>query len=114
MNPFDDIDQPIHCILVFDNAAVHMKPSIINLCSAVGVKCLFLPPYSYDLNPIERCHHYAKDYIRRTHGDEAAEIPLCVELRDAFYTAITPEIACNTFDHYNYRVSEVDRRWALE
>jgi hypothetical protein len=33
-----------------------------------GVKLVYLPPYSPDLNPIEECFSFVKHYIRR-HGE---------------------------------------------
>jgi transposase len=40
-------------IVVLDNAAVHMKHCIDALCFAKGVIAIYLPPYSFDYNPIE-------------------------------------------------------------
>jgi len=38
-------------VLVMDNARIHHGGEIIEPCS--GVRILYLPPYSPDLNPIE-------------------------------------------------------------
>jgi hypothetical protein len=43
-----------------------------------GVKLVFLPPYSPDLNPIEECFSFIKAYIAR-HGQTFRDI---VELGD--------------------------------
>ena len=43
-----------------------------------GVKLVYLPPYSPDLNPIEECFSFVKQYIRRR-GQEFRD---CVESRD--------------------------------
>ena len=40
-----------------------------------GVKLVYLPPYSPDLNPIEECFSFIKQYIRRR-GQEFRD---CVE-----------------------------------
>jgi transposase len=37
-----------------DNAAFHKAPSIRSRIEAAGAELLFLPPYSPDLNPIEK------------------------------------------------------------
>jgi transposase len=36
-----------------DNAFFHHPESIEQMCSQAGVKLVYLPPYSPDLNPIE-------------------------------------------------------------
>lgn len=40
-------------VLVMDNASFHHPERIEQLCSSKGVKLVYLPPYSPDLNPIE-------------------------------------------------------------
>jgi hypothetical protein len=53
MNAFP---QP-RCVLVMDNASVHDHLVVYALCAEFHVLCIFLPPYSYDLNPIELSFH---------------------------------------------------------
>jgi hypothetical protein len=40
-------------VLVMDNAAFHHLARIEQMCNEAGVKLVYLPPYSPDLNPIE-------------------------------------------------------------
>lgn len=40
-------------VLVMDNASFHHSESIAQMCAEAGVKLVYLPPYSPDLNPIE-------------------------------------------------------------
>lgn len=40
-------------VLILDNASFHKSKTTIELIEKAGVKVLFLPPYSPDLNPIE-------------------------------------------------------------
>jgi transposase len=40
-------------VLIMDNASFHRTDQITELCDHSGVKLLYLPPYSPDLNPIE-------------------------------------------------------------
>lgn len=42
-------------ILVIDNLGSHKGSRVRRMLKAVGIKLFFLPPYSPDLNPIERC-----------------------------------------------------------
>lgn len=63
MNPY-----PGPCsVLVMDNCQIHHIEEVEELCHEHGVRLLYLPPYSPDLNPIEECFSFVKAYIRR-HG----------------------------------------------
>ena len=45
---------PNNSLMVMDNATFHKRNDIIEAIQAKGHEVLFLPPYSPDLNPIER------------------------------------------------------------
>ena len=96
-------------VLVMDNAPTHDHDAIHALCARFGVICVFLPPYSYDLNPIELSFHEAKQYIRRTFGlaDDVVSGRLYVGL-----TSVTAEHALNYYIHCGYTITDNDRRWA--
>ena len=51
-------------ILILDNAKIHQQ-EIIELCFIRGVICLFLPPYSPKLNPIEIYFGLFKAYLQK-------------------------------------------------
>jgi len=44
-------------VLILDNASFHKSSESLKLLQDAGCKILFLPPYSPDLNPIEK--HWA-------------------------------------------------------
>ncbi len=52
-------------IIVIDNASFHKSAKIKNLMRAAGIKLIYLPPYSPDLNPIEHYWHKIKNSIRK-------------------------------------------------
>lgn len=52
-------------VLVIDNASFHHSERIEQMCSQAGVKLVYLPPYSPDLNPIEELFAELKAFIRR-------------------------------------------------
>jgi transposase len=52
-------------VLVMDNASFHHSEGVKELCVRAGVKLVFLPPYSPDLNPIEEFFGDLKRFIRR-------------------------------------------------
>ena len=48
-----------------DNASFHHTERIQELCDDAGVKLVYLPPYSPDLNPIEELFAELKAFIKR-------------------------------------------------
>ena len=51
-------------IVVLDNLRAHMDPAVRTLVEARGATLRFLPPYSYDFNPIEAAWGLVKKRIR--------------------------------------------------
>ena len=51
-------------IVVLDNHRAHMVPAVRTLIEARGATLRFLPPYSYDFNPIEAAWGLVKKRIR--------------------------------------------------
>ena len=52
-------------VLVMDNASFHHTDRITQMCADAGVKLVYLPPYSPDLNPIEEFFAELKAFIKR-------------------------------------------------
>lgn len=52
-------------VLVMDNASFHRGEKIQRMCENAGVKLLYLPPYSPDLNPIEEYFAELKAFVRK-------------------------------------------------
>ncbi|QLI72687.1 uncharacterized protein G6M90_00g090430 [Metarhizium brunneum] len=52
-------------VVVMDNASFHHSKRIRRMCAAAGVRILFLPPYSPDLNPIEEYFAELKRFIKK-------------------------------------------------
>ena len=52
-------------IVVMDNLAVHKVAGITELITARGARIEYLPPYSPDLNPIEKCWAKLKTALRQ-------------------------------------------------
>ena len=51
-------------VVVMDNLSAHKAPGIAECIQAAGAELVFLPPYSPDLNPIERCWSKVKEFLR--------------------------------------------------
>ena len=57
--------------VVLDNATFHHGGRIAELIEAAGCQVMYLPPYSPDLNRIEKCWSWLKSRIRKVLGDVA-------------------------------------------
>lgn len=70
-------------IVVMDNLRLHKHAEVRAAIEAVGARLLFLPPYSPDLNPIEKMWSKVKARLRA----------LAARTHEALRTAITEAIA---------------------
>jgi transposase len=52
-------------ILVMDNAPVHHGGRVEQICAAAGVLLIYLPPYSPDMNPIEKFFSVLKSQLKQ-------------------------------------------------
>ena len=55
--------------VVMDNASFHTSHKTKELIESVGCKVIFLPPYSPDLNPIEKYWAYMKRWVKHNIDD---------------------------------------------
>ncbi|CEP07108.1 hypothetical protein [Parasitella parasitica] len=51
--------------LIMDNAPIHTNDAIKLLNESRGYRCVYLPPYSPDLNPIEQFWSICKSKLKR-------------------------------------------------
>lgn len=85
-------------------------PVIYDLFSSTynrGVKLIYLPPYSPDLNPIEESFSFMKKYIQRHGARFRAEIATKQPERpypflNEALSQVTPELAKAWFRHAGY------------
>jgi transposase len=52
-------------IVLMDNVPTHKMPTVAEAIAAVGARVHFLPPYSPDFSPIEKCWSKVKTFLRR-------------------------------------------------
>ena len=64
---------PPHSVIIMDNASFHKGIEMQQAIEAAGHLLLYLPPYSPDLNPIEKKWAQAKS-IRRKVGGEIEQL----------------------------------------
>jgi transposase len=56
---------PPKTTIVMDNATFHRKKTLIFLAKIKGHRLVFLPPYSPELNPIEKFWSWLKRYMKK-------------------------------------------------
>ncbi|KAG1165623.1 hypothetical protein G6F36_013265 [Rhizopus arrhizus] len=102
MDVMDNHIQFQNYYLVMDNAPIHQSKEIEELITSRGYRCIYLPPYSPELNPIEQFWSVVKSHVRR---DE-------LKTEDGLSDRIA--VACNKipYDHLyrfiNYSVGKFD------
>jgi transposase len=88
-------------ILVMDNLSAHKDRRVIEVCAARGVRVIYLPPYSPDLNPIEPGWALQKKHVRRCAPREPEQLRRVA--RRARYR-VKPHHAAAWFKHSGYSV----------
>ena len=88
-------------IVVMDNLPAHKAAGIKQMIEGAGAELIYLPPYSPDLSPIERCWSKIKTSLRKAKARtrEALELALKQAL-----TTITESDALSWFVHCGYAV----------
>lgn len=89
-------------VVIWDNLGAHRSASVRGAVEARGASVVFLPPYSPDMNPIERCWSKLKTYLRaaKARTREALE----TAIKQALST-ITESDARAWFKHCGYAVN---------
>jgi transposase len=82
-----------------DNLSPHKSIQTLQLIEQVGARVLFLPPYSPDLNPIEKMWSKLKEFLR---SREARSLPTLIEAIGLALERITPRDAINWFASCGY------------
>jgi transposase len=88
-------------IVVLDNLPAHKVAGVKELIEAKGAKLIYLPPYSPDLNPIEKCWSKIKTHLRKAKARTRAELEKA--LREALLL-ITQEDAVGWFRSCGYSI----------
>jgi transposase len=59
-----EVKNPNKSVLIIDDASFHRKRNILDIAEEYGFSVIFLPPYSPDLNPIEKLWANTKRRLR--------------------------------------------------
>ena len=93
--------RPGDCVIM-DNLSPHKTPAIERLISTRGATIRWLPPYSPDLNPIEKMWSKIKELLRaaKARTPPALEAAIARALK-----SITPDDAAHWFASCGYTIS---------
>lgn len=89
-------------IVIWDNLGAHRSQAVREAVEARGATVMFLPPYSPDMNPIERCWSKIKTFLRaaKARTREALE----AAIKQALAT-VTESDARAWFKHCGYALN---------
>ena len=88
-------------VVVMDNLSAHKVEGVRERIEAAGAELLYLPPYSPDFNPIEKCWGKIKQSLRSAKARTLETLETAVA---EALTAVTPQNASAWFSHCNYGI----------
>ena len=86
-------------VVVMDNLSAHKNPAVRERIEQVGARLLYLPPYSPDFNPIEKCWAKIKEHLRTA---KARLLDILDQAITAAIATISPQNAAAWFQHSGY------------
>jgi transposase len=89
-------------VVVMDNLSAHKGGGVREIVERAGCELIYLPPYSPDLNPIERAFSKLKGLLRRA---EARTREALIEAMGWALEAVSARDARGFFEHCGYRSS---------
>lgn len=89
-------------VVIWDNLGAHRSLAVREAVEARGAQLVFLPPYSPDMNPIERCWSKIKTFLRAAKARTRESLEAAI--KQALAT-VTESDARAWFEHCGYAVN---------
>ena len=86
-------------VLIMDNMKSHYAKAVKNLLDSSGVRYIYLPPYSPDLNPVEKFWSKVKSFLRKFKARTLDALPNAIQC--AFQT-VSPSDCSGWFHSCDY------------
>jgi transposase len=86
-------------ILLLDNSSVHTAQLVLDTMEECGIRYLFLPPYSPDLNPIELMWAWLKSYLRKAKARTRDKLDAAIMFA---LDSLNTDFICHWFRHCGY------------
>lgn len=90
-------------VVIMDNLSAHKVEGIRELLEGCGARLIYLPPYSPDLNPIEKAWFKFKQFLRSAKARTQQALDLAIT--EALQT-ISSENAAAWFRHCGYGIQQ--------
>jgi transposase len=102
MNEMDKFAEMKGFYIIMDNAPIHTSQDIEKMITARGYKCVYLPPYSSELNPIEQFWSVLKGKVKRSQFNDTEDLTTriseaCLQIRVSTLVNIIQH-SVNTFE----------------
>ncbi len=94
-------------VVVLDNASIHHGGRALDLIKGKGAVVIFLSPYSYDYNPIEKVFAQLKKYLKRHRGGRPREVPLSMTIF-AGLQSVTGQQMANYFRNAHVKLPQTE------
>jgi transposase len=91
-------------VVVMDNLSAHKVAGVRDLIQATGARLLYLPPYSPDFNPIEKCWAQVKQHLRAV---KARSLLALEQALPRALAALTPSQARSYFELCGYGLQKL-------
>jgi transposase len=88
-------------IVILDNLAAHKRAKVAEVIHACGARIMFLPPYSPDLNPIEKMWSKIKSILRSLKPRTPEELHAAITYA---FSQITAEDARSFFESCGHTI----------
>ena len=88
-------------IVIMDNLSAHKSEPTLELIRRVGAEVLFLPPYSPDLNPIEKMWSKIKNSLR---SSAARDLPKLIDAIALALNKVSAQNAIGWFASSGYNI----------
>ena len=98
MNPFPGRNS----VLIMDNAAIHHRGRIADICAENQVLLIYLPPYSPNMNPIEKVFANLKSGLKQNRMLTGTELDADI-IKACLPTLVTPNLMRGLFRGSGYR-----------
>lgn len=88
-------------VVIMDNSSIHHVREVHEILNAAGILCIFLPPYSPDLNPLEELFSYVKYYFK-CHEDILQAVTDPKPIIKAAFQSVTKQDCLGWISHSGY------------
>jgi transposase len=88
-------------MVIMDNLGAHKVDGVRERIEQAGASLCYLPPYSPDFNPIEKCWAQVKQRLRAL---KARTVAALEQVLPEALSTVTPEHAANYFRHCGYEL----------